>query len=107
MSVVSFSEVEEFLADLAADRGKVQCARIEYVLQEVNDGLTQVFVKCGFMVKDGDEHELRELQYHCGDDKCSDVNGSGEGTVQSQDLMKYLRERIEALEVEVRGGSYS
>jgi len=107
MTVVTFADPGEFLDDLQLDMENMCGAvRLSYATEEPNDGITHVFVKCGFQVPVGDEIELRELMCHCGDD-VGNKTGEGEGTLQAQDFAKYLRTEIESLGVEVRGGSYS
>ena len=97
---VEFSSVEAFLADLDEDADLIaDVVRVEIVTQKVNEGVSDVFVRAGFVV----DSSRRQLVLHCGEEW---KPSGGGGREQAEKVVSDLTKRVKERSIEVRAGGF-
>lgn len=97
---VEFTSVEAFLADLDEDADLVaDVVRVEIVTQKQNEGVSDVFVRAGFVVGES----RRQLVLHCGEEW---KPSGGGGREQAEQVVAELTERVKQRNIEVRAGGF-
>lgn len=99
---IEFDNLEAFLDEIKAELADTEvshCVRVTAETQDVNNGVTQVFLKAGFLPND----TLRELRLYCGEDW---AGGGADGSREFKQLLDQLDTACAKMKVTVRGGVY-
>lgn len=98
---VDFTDAESFVADMDADADRIDggIVRVEIAMQAQNDGVSDVFVRAGFLV----EGSRRQLVLNCGEHW--KPRGGG-GIDNANKAVSELAERINGRGLEMRAGGF-